>query len=158
MSVVVNCSVMSDFVTPWTAACQASLSLTISQSLLKLMSIESVTPSNHLVLRCPFSCLQSFPASRSFLMSRLFPSGGQSIGASASVLPMNIRDDLLHNWLVWSSCCSRDSQESSPQFKTISFSVLRLLYGPTLTSVHDYWKNHSFDYINLCWRTDVSAF
>ena len=93
MSVVVNCSVMSDFVTPWTAACQASLSLTISQSLLKLMSIESVTPSNHLVLRCPFSCLQSFPESRSFLMCRLFPSGGQSTGASASasVLPMNIQ-------------------------------------------------------------------
>ena len=116
----------------------------------------------HLIISssvAPFSfCLRSFPASRSFLMSRLFPSGGQSIGASASVLPMNIRDVLLHNWLVWSSCCSRDSQESSPQFKTISFSVLSLLYGPTLTSVHDYWKNHSFDYINLCWQTDVSAF
>ena len=115
----------------------------------------------HLIISssvAPFSfCLPSFPASRSFLMSRLFPSGGQSIGASASVLPMNNQDDL-HNWLVWSSCCSRDSQESSPQFKTISFSVLSLLYGPTCTSAHDYWKNHSFDYINLCWQSDVSAF
>ena len=74
--------------TPWTAACQASLS--ISRSLLKLMSIELVMPSNRLVLFS--SCPQFFPASKSFLMSRLFASGGQSTGASASasVLPMNI--------------------------------------------------------------------
>ena len=81
------------FVTPWTAAHQASLSITQSWSLLKLMSIESVMPSNHLILVIPFSsCLQSFPASGSFLMSQFFPSGGQIIGVStsASVLPMNI--------------------------------------------------------------------
>ena len=81
------------FVTPWTAARQASLSITISRNLLKLMSIESAMPSNHPVI--PFSsCLQSFPASGSFPMSQLFTSGGQSIGASASssVLPMNIQD------------------------------------------------------------------
>ena len=78
--------------TPWTAALQASLSITNSQSLLKLMSIELVMPSNHHV---PFSSHhQSFPASGSFQMSQLFPSGGQSIGvsASASVLPMNTQD------------------------------------------------------------------
>ena len=77
--------------TPRTAAHQASLSFTISRSLLKLMSIESVMPSNHPVLRHPFpSCLQSFPASRSFPMSQLFTSGGQSIRVSAlaSVLPI----------------------------------------------------------------------
>ena len=82
-------------VTPWTAAWLASLSFTISWSLLKLMPIESVLPSNHLILSCllPFSsCLQSFLASGSFLMSWLFTSGGQSIGASASVLPVNIQD------------------------------------------------------------------
>ena len=81
------------FVTPWTAAHQASLSITNSQSLLKLMSIESVMPSNHFSSSVlPFSfCLQSFPSSGSFPMSWLFPSGGQSIGASASVLPMNIQ-------------------------------------------------------------------
>ena len=81
------------FVTLWTAACQASLSLTISQSLLKFMSIESVMPSNHLIL-VPFSsCLQSFTASASFLMSLPFTSGDQSIGASlsSSVLPVNIQ-------------------------------------------------------------------
>ena len=72
------------FLTPLTATSQASLSFTISQSLLKLTSIESVMPSNHLILCHPFSCLQSFPASGSFPMSQFFPSAGQSIGASAS--------------------------------------------------------------------------
>ena len=78
--------------TPWTAARQASLSITNSRSLPILMSLESVMPSNHLILCRPFSCLQSFPASVSFPMSWLFTSGGQNIGASASasVLPMNI--------------------------------------------------------------------
>ena len=80
--------------TSWTAACQASLSFTISQSLLKLMSIELVMPSNHNILCFPFSsCLQSSPTSESFPMSQLFASGGQNIkdSASASVLPMNIQ-------------------------------------------------------------------
>ena len=82
-------------------------------------------------------CLQSFPAS--FPVSQLFAAGGQSIGASASasvVLPVNIQ--------VWSPCCPRDSQESSsaPQFKSIHSLALSLLYGPTLTSVHDYWSHH----------------
>jgi len=88
-----SCSVASGFVTPWTAACQASLS-TISWSLLKLMFVESVMPSNHLNFCCPFSCLQSFPASGSFPMSRPFASSGQSIGVPASVLalPMNTQD------------------------------------------------------------------
>ena len=80
------------FASPWTATHQAPLSFTISQSLLKFISIELVTLSNHFILCHPFSfCLQSFPASGSFQMSRLFASGGQSIGASASVLPMNIQ-------------------------------------------------------------------
>ena len=80
------------FATPWTAAHQASLSITNSRSSLKLMSIESVMPSNHLILYHPLcSCLQFFPASGSFLMSLLFASGDQSIGTSASVLLMNIQ-------------------------------------------------------------------
>ena len=129
------------FVTSWTAACQVSLSFTNSQSLLKLMSIESVMPSNHLILCCPLLLqLHSFPALGSFQMSQFFASGGQSIGASASasVLPMNIQDGL-----VGSPCCPRDSQESSPtpQFKSINSSVLSLLYGPSLTYIHDYWKH-----------------
>ena len=96
------------FATPWTAACKASLSITNSWSLLKLMSIESVMPSNHLIL-IPFSShLQSFPASGSFQMSQSCSSGGQSIGvsASASVLPKSIQDWSL-GWTGWISLQSK---------------------------------------------------
>ena len=82
------------FATPWTVACKAPLSPTIFWSLLKFMSSELVMLSNHLIFCQPCSfCLQSFPASGSFPVSRLFTSGDQSIGASASasVLPMNIQ-------------------------------------------------------------------
>ena len=98
------------FAISWTAAHQASLSITNSQSWFKLMSTESVMPSNHLILS---SCLQFCPPSGSFPMSRLFASGGQSIGASASasILPMNIQE--WFHWLDLSSCSPSDSQESS---------------------------------------------
>ena len=140
------------------AAHQASLSFTVSWSLLKLMSIELVILSNHLILCCPISsCLQFFPASEYFPMSRLFTSGGQSIAASASasVLPMNIQVWFPLFWLIWSPCSPRDSQESSPapQFKSISSSVLSLLYGPTLIFINDYWKNHS---LTICQRDYMS--
>ena len=83
---------MSNSATPWIAPCQASLSFTVFPTLLKLMSIESGMLSNHLILCPPFSsCPESFPASRSFPKSRLFASGGQSIGASVSVIPINIQ-------------------------------------------------------------------
>ena len=90
-SSVQSLSCVQLFEAPWTAAHQASLSITNSQSLFKLVSIESMMPSNHLILCCP---LQSCPASGSFPVSQFFASGGQSIGASAStsVLPMNIQD------------------------------------------------------------------
>ena len=94
------------FATPWTAARQASLSITNSQSLPKLMSIESVMPSNHLILCRPLLCLLSiFPNIRVFQMSRLFASGGQSIevSASTSVLPMNIQDWFPLGWTGWIS-------------------------------------------------------
>ena len=70
------------------------------------------------------------------------------------------RVDFLKNWLVWSPCSPRDSQESSPapQFESMSSSVLSLLYDTTFTSVHDYWKNHSFNYMDLCWQSDISSF
>jgi len=91
-------------VTPWSAACQASLSITSSCSLLKLMSIESVVPSNHFISVIPFSsCFQSFPASESFPMSQFFTSGGPSIGlsASTSVLPMNTQEWFPLGWIGW---------------------------------------------------------
>ena len=91
-SVIKLCPTLCD---PWTAARQASLSFTISQSLYKLMSIESVMPSNHIILRLPLLLLpQSFPPSGSFPVSRFFTSGHQRFGALTleSVLPVNIQD------------------------------------------------------------------
>ena len=111
--------------TPGTAECQASLSITNTQSLLKLISIESVMPFNHL-----------FPASGSFPMSQLFTSGGHSIrvSASTSILPMNIQD--LLDGLVGSPCSPRDSQKSSPtpQFKSINFSAQPSLWSNSYIS------------------------
>ena len=141
-SVAQSCLTLCD---PMTATCQASLSFTISRSLLKLTPIMLVMPSNHLILCRPLLLLPSiFPS-----VSQLFTSGGQSTGASASasVLPMNIQDWFPVGLTGWISLQSKDSWESSPipQFKSNNSSVLSLLYGPTLTSIHDYWKNHSFD-------------
>ena len=67
---------------------------------------------------------------------------------------------LLQDGLVGSPCSPRDSQESSPtpQFKSINFSVFSFLHSPTLTSIHDHWKNHSLDQTDLCWQSNVSAF
>ena len=98
------------FADPWTATRQASLSITNSRSLLKLMFIELLMPSNHLILCYPLSsCLQSFQASGSFSMSQFFTSGGQSIGvsASASVLPINIQDWFPLGWTCWISLQSK---------------------------------------------------
>ena len=97
------------------------------------------------------SCPQSFPEAGSFPIIWLFLSGGQSIrtSASASVLPVNIQGWFQLTGLI--SLLPRDSQESSPApQKSINSSVLSLLYCSTLTSVHDYWKNHSFDYMDFC--------
>ena len=98
----------------------------------------------------PFSsCPQSLPASESFPMSQLFAWGGQSIGVSAStsVLPMKTQDWSPLGWTDWISLHPKDSQESfpTPQFKSINSSALSFLYSPTLTSIHDHWKNHSLD-------------
>ena len=97
------------------------------------------------------SCSQSFPTSGSFQMSQLFIWCGQSIGVSASksVLSVNTQDWSPLEWTGWISLQSKGiySKESSPtpQFKSINSSVLSLLYSPTLTSIHDHWKNHSLD-------------
>ena len=110
----------------------------------------------------PFSCLQYFPASGSFQMSQFFASGGQSIRVSdsASVLPVNIQDWFPLGWTGWISLLSRDSQESSstPQFKSINSSALSFLYSPTLTSIHEYWKKHGFDKMDICQQSNASVF
>ena len=110
-SVQFSRSAMSNsFETPWIAARQASLSITNSQSSLRLISIELVMPSNHLILCRPFLLPPStFPASGSFQMSQLFPSGGQNIGVSAlvSVLPMNTQDWSPLEWTGWISLQSK---------------------------------------------------
>ena len=138
------------FVTPWTTGSQVSLSITNSWSLLKLMSIVLVMPSNHLVLCRPLLLLsQSFPASGSFQISQFFTSSGQSIGvlASTSVLPMNIQDWCPLRWTGWISLQSQGLSRvfSNTTVQKHQFSVLSFLYSPTLTSVHDHWKNHSLD-------------
>ena len=111
----------------------------------------------------PFSsCPQSFPASGSLQMSRLFTSGGQSTGASASasVLPTNIQGWFPLGLTGLVSLLSKDFQESfpAPQFKSINSSALSFLHGPSLTLVYNYWKNHSFDYMDLCRQNGISAF
>ena len=117
------------FVTPWIVAHQASLSITNSRSPPKLVSIESVMPSSHLILCRPLLPPQTLPASGSFPMSQLF--------ASASVHPMNTQDWSPLGWTVGSPCSPRDSQESSMlQFKSINSSALSFLHSPTLTSIH----------------------
>ena len=144
-------SVMSGlFATPWIAACHASLSITNSQSSLRLTSIESVMPSSHLILCHPLLLLLPIPPSiRVFSNESTFRMRWPRYWSSAlaSFLPKNPRADLLQNGMVGSPCSPRDSQESSPtpQFKSISSSALSLLHSPTLTSIHDYWKNHSLD-------------
>ena len=98
------------------------------------------------------SCPQPFPTSRYFPGSWLFTLGGQSVGASASasVLPMNIYD-FLYDWLVdFPSVQGTLKNLLQHHFESINSSLLSLLYGPALISVHDYWKNHSFVYTDLC--------
>ena len=148
------------FVTPWTAAHQASLSFTILWSLLKLMSSELVILPNHLILCHPLLLLPSiFPSIRVFPVNQLFTSGGQSIGASASasILPMNIQD-----WfpLGWISLLSKELSRVFSRIFLMYINSLALshLYGPALPYIHDYWKNHSFDYTDLCRQSNVSAF
>ena len=150
------------FSTPWTAAHQAGLSFTISQSLLKFMPIESVMPCNHLILCCALLLLPSIlPSIRVFSNKSALHTGGQSIGHSASALvfPMTIQ-----GWfpLGLTGLISMQSKELSRVFSSITvwrhqfFSTQHFLLSSFHTA-HDYWKNHSFDYMDLSWQSDVSA-
>ena len=110
-----------------------------------------------------FSCPQSFLASGSFQMSQLFASGGQSIGlsASTSVLQINTQDWSPLGWIGWISLQSKGLSREyfpTPQFKSINSLALSFLCCPALTSTHDYRKKPSFDYMDLCWQSNVSVF
>ena len=139
------------FETPWTPACQASLCITNSQSPPNPCPLSQWCHPTILSSVIPFySCPQSFPASGSFQMSQLFASGGQSteVSASASVLPMNTQDWSPLGWTGWISLQSKgfsrvfsNTTVQKHQFFGAQLSSL----SPTLTSIHDHWKNHSFD-------------
>ena len=154
-SLVQSLSRVQLLATPWTAAHQASLFITNSLSLLKL--IESVMPSNHLNLCRPLLLLPSiFPGIKVFFNESVLCIRCQSIGvsASASVLPVNIQDWFPLGWtrlfFLQSKGLSKEFHPT-PQFKSIKSSALRFLYGPTLTSTRDHWKNYSFHHADLCW-------
>ena len=140
------------FVTPWTAARQASLSIANSWSLLKLMSIELVMPSNHLILCRPLLLLSSiFPSIRVFSNESVlcirwpkYWSFSFSISASNEYSELiSFRMDWLDLLLVQRTL--KNGSSPTPQFKSINSSALSFPYSPTLTSIHDYWKNHWFD-------------
>ena len=139
------------FATPWTAARQASLFITNSQSLLILRSIKSVMPSNHLILCHPLLLLPSvFPIIRVFsIESVLHIKWPKYWSFRFSISPSNEYSGLISFRMDWLDLLAVQGtlQESSPtpQFKSISFLALSFLYSPTLTSIRDYWKNHSFD-------------
>ena len=130
------------FATPWTAGCQASMSITNSRSLLKFMAIELVMPSNHLILFRSFLLLLSiFPSIRVFSNESVLRIRWPRYWSfSFSISPSNECSGLIWfplRWIGWIS--------PTPQFKNINSSALNSLYSPTLTFIHNYWKNHNFD-------------
>ena len=132
------------FVTPWTATGQASLSFTNSQSLPKLMSIESVMPPNYLILFHPLLPPSIFPSIRVFSnQSVLCIRWPKYWSFSFSIiLPMNTQDWFPLGWTGWISLQSKGLSKvfSTPQFKNINSLAFRFIYSPNLTSIVDYWK------------------
>ena len=156
------------FVTTWTIASRASPSITNSQSLLKLMSIKSMMPSNQLILCCPLLLLPSiFPSIRVFSKeSVLHIRCPKYWGFSFSISLSNEHPGLIcfrMNWLVLLAVQGTlKSLLQHHHSKAINSLVLSLLYSPTLTSIHDYWKTillekPYFDYMDLCWQSNVSV-
>ena len=149
-SVQISRSIMSDSATPWIVPCQASPSITHSRSSQKLCPLSwwchPVISSS--VVAFSF-CPQSLRASESFPISQLFAWGSQSTGVStlASFLPKNTQGWSPLEWTGWISLQSKGLSRVSPtlQFKSISSLALSFLHSPILTSIRDYWKNHSLD-------------
>ena len=143
-------SLVQLFVTPWTTARKAFLSITNLRSLPKLISIESVMPPNHLILCHPLLLLPSiFHSIRVSSNESFFTSGGQSIGvsASSSVLPVNTQDWYPLGRTGWISLQSKGLSRvfSNTTVQKHQFFGIQLFYSPTLISIHDHWKNHSLD-------------
>ena len=139
-----SCSVMSDFVTTWTAAHQASLSITNSRSLLKLMSIESVRPFNHLILCRPLLLLASIFPNIRFFSNELALHIWWPKYWSFSISPSNEYSGLISFKIDWFYLLAvQGTLKSLLQHHSLFFGTQ--LYDPT-----DYWKNHSFDYTDLC--------
>ena len=129
------------------------------------MSTESVMPSNHLILCHPLSLLPSiFPSIRAFLTeSALHTRWPKHWSFSFCINPFNEYSRLISRRVDWFDLLAVQGigilkSSPAPQFENINYLALILLYSPTLTAVHDYSKNHSFDYMDLCWQSDVSAF
>ena len=150
-SVQFSNSVVSDSATPWTAACQTSLSITNSRNL--LVSIKSVMPSNHLIL-CPLLILPSiFPSIKVFSNESVLRIRDPKYwNFNFGISPSNEYSRLISFRIDWldlltaqGTLKSRLQHHNSVLLQHHSSSVLSFLYGPTLTSIHDYWKNHSFD-------------
>ena len=161
-SSVQSLSCVQLFVTPWTAACQASLSFTVSWSLFKFTSTELVTLSSHLILCCPLLLLPSiFPSIKVFSNELALHIRWPKYW-SFSIISPNKYSGLISFRIDWFDLLAvqgiLERLLQPPQFKSISSLVLSLLYGWTLTSICDYWKNHSFDYRDLCWQSDVFPF
>ena len=137
------------FVTPWTTAHQASLCITSCQSWLKLMSIESVMPSNLLVLCRPLLLPSIFPSIRVFPNESVLCIRWPKYGSiSFNISPSNEHPGLISfrmDWLDLLAVQGTLKSSPTPQFKSINSSVLSFLHGPTCTSIHYYWKNHSLD-------------
>ena len=161
-SVIRSCLILSDPIN-CSMSSKASLAFTVSWSLLRFMSIESVMPSNHLMFCWSHLLLPSiFPSIKVFSNeSALHIRWPKDWSFSFSISPSNEYSGLISFRIGWFDLLAvQETQELSPapQVKSINSLSCSLLYGPTLTSIHDYWKNHSFDYMHLCQQSDVSAF
>ena len=136
---------------------QAFLSITNSWSLLKLMSSESVMDSNHLILCHPLLLPSIFPSTRVFSNeSVLCIRCPKNWSFRFSISPSNKYSVLVSFRIHWFDLLAVQESSLAPQFAKSS--ALSLLHSPTLTSIHDYWKNHSFNYTHLCQQSSVSAF
>ena len=143
------------FATPWTAASQAPLSITNSQSLPKLMSIKLVMPSNHLILCRPLLLLPSiFPSIKVFSCeSSLCLKWPKYQSFIFSIIPSNDYSGLISFRIDWFDLFA--VQGAVGLCCWIISLALSFLYGPTLTSIYDYWKNHCFDYRDICQQRSI---